>query len=87
MNHKEIHYENVALAALDNNSAGPSGDLCIEYHVRSYRVKNLHVDSVCGEVMGMCSVPEVRFSPRRLQTNIATSQDLPTSTELANVKL
>jgi hypothetical protein len=82
-----MHYENFAMAALDNNSVGPSGDLCIEYHVRSYHVKNLHVDSVCVEVMGMCSVPEFRFSRRRLHTNTATSQDLSTSTELANVKL
>jgi len=87
VNHKEIQYEKVAIAALDNNSVGSSGDLCIEYHARSYCVKNLHVDSVCGEVMGMCFVPEVRFSCRRLHTNIASSQDLPTSTGLANVNL
>jgi len=42
-------------------------------HVRSCCVKHLHVDSVCGEVMGMCSVPEVRFSRRRLHTNIASN--------------
>lgn len=87
VNHKEIHYENVAVAALANNSVGPSGDLCIEYHVRSYCVKNLRVDSIWGEVMGMCLVSEVRFSRRQVHTNIASSQDLPTSTGLANVNL
>lgn len=34
----------------------PSGD-----HVRSCCVTHLHMDSVCGEVMGVCSMPEVRF--------------------------
>ena len=86
-NHKEIQLENVALAALHNNSVGPSGDLYIEYCVRSYCVRNLHVDSVCGEVMGMCSVPEVRFSRRRQHTNIASSHDLPASTGLVNFNL
>ena len=62
VNHKELQYEAVAVAALGNNSFGPSGDLCNEFRVRSYCFKNMHVGSVCGEVVGMCSVPEV-FTP------------------------